>query len=139
MMMQLHTHHWHVSITCPEYRECGEDQSFEDVDSALEYADHTRDTLTEDGHTMTEVDRPDDDVSGVIQRYQDTDEAATPALVEVRPCHQAACLPEGSPEPGGVAADTVPPAAGNHAIHMLNVGGPTRPTRSFRLVAGPLG
>ncbi len=138
-MMQLHTHHWHVSVTCPEYRDVCEDQSFEDVDSALDYAGQTRDTFTEDGHTMTEVDRPDDDVSGVIQRYQATEETATPALVEVRPCHQAACLPERAGDPGGVAGDAVPPTAGNHPIHMLNVGGSARPTRSFRLVLGPLG
>jgi hypothetical protein len=141
MMMQLYTHHWHVAVTSPEDCQGCQDQSFEDVDSAVDYANETRDTLAGEGHTMTEVDRPDDDVSGVIQRYQATEEEedATPALVEVRPCHQAGCLPEGAHDRLRAVDGTLPPPAGNHPIHMLNVGGANRPTRSFRLVAGPLG
>jgi hypothetical protein len=140
MMMQLHTHHWHVAVTSPEDRQGCQDQSFEDVDRAVDYANQTRNTLAEGGHPMTEVDRPDDDVSGVIQRFQGTEEAdATPALVEVRPCHKAGCLPEEARDHLGVVDGRLPPPAGNHPIHMLNIGGADRPTRSFRLVAGPLG
>ena len=140
-MMQLHTQHWHVAVTSPEDRQGCQDQSFEDVESAVDYANQTRDTLAEGGHRMTEVDRPDDDVSGVIQRFQATEEVdAKPALVEVRPCHQAGCVPdEARDNPLRVIDRTLPPPSGNHPIHMLNVGGANRPTRSFRLAAGPLG
>jgi hypothetical protein len=92
-MMQPHAQHWHVAVTYPEYQDGYEDQPFEDVDVALDYANQTRDTFREDGHRVTEVDRPEDDVSGVIQRYRATEEEdATVATVEVRPCRQAGCL-----------------------------------------------
>ena len=142
-MMQLYTHHWHVAVTRPEHRDGCEDRSFEDVDSAVDYAGRRRDGLLRDGHTMTEVDRPDDDVSGVIQRYQDTEQGGHPAMVEVRPCHRAGCLPERSRERLGAVGETLPPELQDRPVQLLNAGGLGGPlqtvNRSVRVVAGPLG
>jgi len=93
VVMQLDTQHWHVGVTYPGYQDGYEDQPFADVDSALDYADQTRDGFREDGHKVTEVDRRDDDKAGVIERYRAADgEGATVAIVVVRPCHKGGCL-----------------------------------------------
>lgn len=91
-MIQLETQHWHVAVTYPAYRHGVEEQPFEDVDSALDYARQTRDTLQSDGHRVTEVDSPEDDVAGVIQSYHASEAAgATVAIVQVRACHREWC------------------------------------------------
>jgi hypothetical protein len=124
-IMQLATQHWHVAVTYPGYEDGYEDQPFEDIDGALDYANQTRDTFREDGHRVTEVDRPDDDVAGVIQRYQATEEEdETVAVVEVRPCHQGGCLP-GHPVPDSLpvyVADSSPPLIESYPIQTLDVG-----------------
>src|SRR5437016_2811411 len=95
--MQLDTQHWHVAVTYPGHRDGNEDQPFEDVDRALDYANETWDTFREDGHQVTKVDRPGDDRTGVIERYQAADgKGGTVAVVEVRPCYKDGCL---SPPP----------------------------------------
>ncbi len=71
--MQLDTQHWHVGVTYPGYQDGYEDPPFADVDSALDYADQTRDGFREDGHNVTEGDRRDDDKAGVIERYRAAD------------------------------------------------------------------
>ena len=84
--MQLDTQHWHVAVTYPGHRDGNEDQPFEDVDRALDYANETWDTFREDGHQVTKVDRPGDDRTGVIERYRAADgKGGTVAVVEVRP------------------------------------------------------
>lgn len=141
--MQLYTHHWHVAVTRPEHRGGCEDQSFEDVESAVDYANRRVDGFLHDGHTMTEVDRPDDDVSGVIQRHQDTEQEPRPATVEVRPCHRVGCLPERSRERLGAVGGTLPPQADDYPIDVLSTGGLRRSfravNRSGRPLGGPLG
>jgi hypothetical protein len=131
-MMQLDTQHWHVAVTYPGYRDGYEDQPFEDVDGALDYANQTRDTFREDGHRVTEVDRSDDDLAGVIQRYQATEEEdETVAVIEVRPCHQRECLP-GHQAPDSLpvyAADHLPSLAESYPTQMLDVGRPELPVR----------
>jgi hypothetical protein len=81
----------------PRYQDGYVDQPFADVDGALDYADQTRDGFRKDGHKVTEVDRREDDKSGVIERYRAADgEGATVAIVVVRPCYKGRCLLERS-------------------------------------------
>jgi hypothetical protein len=96
VVMKVDAQHWHVAVTYFGYRDGYEDQPFADVDSALDYANQTWDTFREDGLQLTEVDRPDDDRVGVIERYQAEEGEATVAVVEVRPCYKEGCL---EPEP----------------------------------------
>ena len=90
--MRAETQHWHVAVVYFGYRDGYEDQPFEDVDSALDYANQTWDAFREDGLQVTEVDSPDDDQAGVIERYRADEGEATVAVVEVRPCHEGDCL-----------------------------------------------
>jgi hypothetical protein len=92
VVMRAVTQHWHVAVVYFGYRDGYEDQPFEDVDSALDYANQTWDTFREDGLQVTEVDNPDDDQAGVIERYRADEGEATVAVVEVRPCHDRGCL-----------------------------------------------
>jgi hypothetical protein len=93
VVMQLGSQHWHVAVTYPGYHDGFEDQPFQNVDSALDYANQTWDTFRQDGHQVTELDRPDDDRTGVIERYLAADrEGGTVAVVEVRPCYKDGCL-----------------------------------------------
>jgi hypothetical protein len=98
VMMLKQTQHWHVAVMYPGYEDGYENQPFEDIDAALDYANQTRETFRQDGHRVTEVDDPADDAAGVVQRYRATEEEdGTVAVVEVRPCHQRGCLPGRSP------------------------------------------
>jgi hypothetical protein len=141
LLMQLHTQHWHVAVTYPGYRDGYEDRAFEDIDGALDYANQAQDTFREDGHTVTEVDSPEDDVAGVIRRYEATEEKdATIAVVEVRPCHQATCLPGRSTDARPAeAAGSWPPLVQSRPVQASVVGSSTRAGRSadraLRLVA----
>lgn len=91
-MIELQTRHWHVAVTYPTHRDGYEEQPFEDVDTALDYANQTRETLQSDGHQVIEVDSPEDDEAGVIQRYHaHKQEGATVAIVQVRACHREWC------------------------------------------------
>jgi hypothetical protein len=92
VVMQAVTQHWHVGVVYFGYRDGYEDQPFEDVESALDYANQTWDTFREDGLQVTEVDSPDDDRAGVIERYRAEEGEATIAVVEVKPCHDRSCL-----------------------------------------------
>jgi hypothetical protein len=140
--MQLHTQHWHVGVTYPGYRDGYEDLAFEEIDAALDYANQARDTFREDGHTVTEVDTPEDDVAGVIRRYEATeDKDAMVAVVEVRPCHQIGCLRGQSTETlPAEAAGNWPPLVQSRPVQALVIGGSRRAgrgvDRAFRLVAG---
>jgi hypothetical protein len=131
-MTQLHTQHWHAAVTYPGYQDGYDDRPFEDIDNALDYANQARDAFLEDGHSVTEVDRPEDDVSGVIQRYQAAEEeAATVAAVEVRPCHAGGCLP-------GRSFDFLPvDVAESCPTHMLDPGVPKRGGRGHHLELPP--
>jgi hypothetical protein len=123
-MPQLRTQHWHVAVRYPDYQDGYEDQPFEEIDGALDYANETRETFREDGHRVAEVDRPEDDVAGVIQRYQATEEeGATVAIIEVRPCHQEHCLPrrEAHPLPFEVA-DSWQPLVESYPSQMPDIG-----------------
>jgi hypothetical protein len=94
-MTQLDTQHWHVEMTFPGHRKAYENDSFNDIESAVGYADQARDNLRQSGHQVTEVDRPDDDVAGVVQRYRARSKRGdTAAIIEVRPCYQERCLPD---------------------------------------------
>jgi hypothetical protein len=133
VMTKLSTQHWHVGVTFPGYRDGYEDQPFEDVDGALDYANQTRDAFRQDGHVVTEVDRPDDDAAGVIQRYRATEEEdETVALVEVRPCHHAGCL-LGQPADSLLDqfADSPPLSVESYPADVLNIGGPRLAGRRF--------
>jgi hypothetical protein len=82
---------------------------------------------------VTEVDRPDDDAAGVIQRYMATEEEdETVALVEVRPCHHAGCL-LGQPADSLLDqfADSPPLSVESYPADVLNIGGPRLAGRRF--------
>jgi hypothetical protein len=142
LLMQLYTQHWHVAVTYPGCRDGYEDRPFEDIDGALDYANQAGDTFREDGHTVTEVDTPEDDVAGVIRRYEATEEEDdTVAVVEVRPCHQVSCL-RGQPTDAlpAEAAGNWPPLVQSRPVQALVIGGSRRAGRqvgeALRLVAG---
>ena len=91
--MEQEAQHWHVVVSYPGYPDGDEDLPFRHVDHALHYAAETGDMFKRDGHRVTEVEAPEDDRIGVIQRYHVSDEEGAPvALIEVRPCHQPSHL-----------------------------------------------
>ena len=88
--MEQTAQHWHVAVAYPGYPDGDEELAFRHLDHALDYAAQTQDMFRRDGHTVTEVETPSDDRTGVVQRYHVVDQpGGTPvALIEVRACHE---------------------------------------------------
>jgi hypothetical protein len=96
--MQLDTQHWHVAVVYPGHSRSDLDRPFEDIEDALEYADRALERRMGSDHTVTEMDRPDDDRAGVVQRHRAADGVGeTIAVVEVRPCFERGCLQQPLP------------------------------------------